>query len=100
MSAINNAWNGTTSTSTATEEMIKQQYQSAITSASADRQGLISQSRMYRPDRWEAGLATTRFTVTKASNGYILETGDDVYIADTVEHVQGIVATLLIAKGE
>ena len=96
MSAINNAWNGTT----ATEEMMKQQYQNAIASASVTGQGLISQSRMYRPDRWEAGLATTRFTVTKASNGYILETGDDVYIADTVEHVQGIVATMLIAKGE
>jgi hypothetical protein len=62
-------------------------------------QGLINQSRMYRADRWETGTATTRFTVTKASNGYILEAGDEIYVADTVEHVQGIVATLLIAKG-
>lgn len=95
MSAINNAWNGTT----ATEEMLKQQYQNAVTSANSSPQGLLASSRMYRADRWETGTATTRFTVTKASNGYILEAGDDIYVADTVEHVQGIVATLLIAKG-
>lgn len=95
MSAINNAWNGTT----ATEEMLKQQYQNAVTSVSSNAQGLIGQSTMYRPDRWETGTSTTRFTVTKASNGYILEAGDDIYVADTVEQVQGIVATLLIAKG-
>lgn len=91
MSAINNAWNGTT----ATEEARKQQHQNAATSASA--QGLIGQSDIYRTDRW--GITTTRFTVTKASNGYILEAGDEIYVADTVEQVQGIVATLLIAKG-
>jgi hypothetical protein len=96
MSAINNAWNGTT----ATEEMLKQQYQNSIVTASSNAQGLINQSRMYRADRWETGTATTRFTVTKASNGYILEAGDEIYVADTVEHVQGIVATLLIAKAE
>lgn len=100
MSAINNAWNGTTAMATATEEMMKQQYQNAITSASVTGQGLISQSNRYRTDRWETGTATTRFTVTKASNGYILEAGNEVYVADNVEHVQGIVATLLIAKGE
>lgn len=95
MSAINNAWNGTT----ATEEMLKQQYQNSIV-ASSNARGLLAQSSVYRADRWETGTATTRFTVTKASNGYILEAGDDIYVADTVEQVQGIVATLLIAKGE
>lgn len=95
MSAINNAWNGPT----ATEEMLKQQYQNAVTSVSSSSQGLLASSRMYRADRWETGTATTRFTVTKASNGYILEAGDEIYVADTVEQVQGIVATLLIAKG-
>jgi hypothetical protein len=100
MSAINNAWNRTTST--ATEEMIKQQYQQAIGGGggSGGVTTSIAQSRMYHPDRWETGTATTRFTVTKASNGYILETGAEVYIADTVEQLQGIVATMLIAKAE
>lgn len=96
MSAINNAWNGTSSK----EDETARRYQNAITSVSSNAQGLIGQSTMYRPDRWETGTATTRFTVTKASNGYILEAGDEVYVADNVEHVQGIVATLLIAKGE
>ncbi len=97
MSAINNAWNRTTST--ATEEMIKQQYQQAIGGGGGSGTA-ISVNIPHRPDRWDAEGNRIRFTVTKASNGYILETGDDVYIADTVEHVQGIVATLLIAKAE
>jgi hypothetical protein len=91
---------------TATEEMLRQQYQNAATTTAGNMgqnllgQSIISPSRLYRADRWETGTATTRFTVTKASNGYILEAGDEIYVADTVEQVQGIVATLLIAKGE
>lgn len=94
MSAINNLWgSGGSGGTTATEEMLKQQYQNTIASA-----GIAHQGNPYRNDGWGAPVARTRFSVYKVENGYILESGDTTYIADTIEQVQGIVATLLIAK--
>lgn len=52
----------------------------------------------YPHDSWASPVTRTRFTVSKVENGYILESGGMAYIAETVEQVQGIVATLLIAK--
>jgi hypothetical protein len=85
-----------------TYERDKEQMQSIsrqnITS-SALNSGLIT-GNPYLPDRWETGSSTTRFSVTKVSNGYILEIDGKAYIAENVEQVQDIVATMLIAKAK
>jgi len=97
MSAINNAWNRTTST--ATEEMIKQQYQQAIGGGGGSGTA-ISVNIPHRPDRWDAEGNRIRFAVTKVENGYFLEAEGVAYIAEDLEQLQGIVATMLIAKAE
>lgn len=51
-----------------------------------------------RQDPASINTSVTRFVVTKLVNGYVLEADGEGYIADSLEQVQGIITTTLIAK--
>jgi hypothetical protein len=91
MSAVNNPWD--------VSNMQAMSQSNLSTSAQADmyRHAITANSGLKSPDSAISNYRS-EFDVRKVENGYIVRVDNKQFIAESVEHVNGIVTTILISK--